>query len=142
MTTEPSVWASADVSSNVKLSLLTSSNEDDTPTLYPVIPLNPRTQPVKKYLSCVNVNSPMTGFTVVTGSCGCVAVIILSTSILSTPILVTLVPSGINIVSSTSWTEENFTISFTDMLVVVIPIMVVENLISIVPLVVTTSVLV
>ena len=142
MTTEPSVWLPAVVSSKVKLSLLTSSKEDDTPTLYPVIPLNPRTHPVKKYLSCVKVNSPITGLTDVTDSCGWVAVIILSTSILLTPMLVTLVPSGTKIVSSAFWTEVNFTISFTAILVVVIPMIVVENLISRVPLVVTTSVLV
>ena len=36
------------VSSNFKLSRLISSNEDDIPTLYPVIPLNPRIQPVNE----------------------------------------------------------------------------------------------
>ena len=36
-----------EVSSNFNVSLLTSSNEEVTPTLYPVIPLNPRIQPVK-----------------------------------------------------------------------------------------------
>ena len=44
---EPVVWEDAVVSSNFKLSRFISSNEDETPTLYPVIPLNPRTHPVK-----------------------------------------------------------------------------------------------
>ena len=43
---EPEVWDAALVSSNFKLSRFISSNEDETPTLYPVIPLNPRIQPV------------------------------------------------------------------------------------------------
>ena len=44
---EPDVWEVAVVSSNFRLSRLISSREEETPTLYPVIPLNPRIQPVK-----------------------------------------------------------------------------------------------
>ena len=44
---DPDVWEVAVVSSNFKLSRLISSREEETPTLYPVIPLNPRIQPVK-----------------------------------------------------------------------------------------------
>ena len=43
---EPEVWEVAVVSLNFKLSRFISSNEDETPTLYPVIPLKPRIQPV------------------------------------------------------------------------------------------------
>ena len=43
----PDVWLADKVSSNVKVSLLTSSSEEVTPTLYPVIPLKPRIHPVK-----------------------------------------------------------------------------------------------
>ena len=44
---EPDVWEVAVVSLKFKLSWFIFNNEDDTPTLYPVIPLNPRIQPVK-----------------------------------------------------------------------------------------------
>ena len=54
----------------------------------------------------------------------------------------TLVPSGTKIVSSAFWIEDNFTISFTAILVVVIPVIVVVNLSSRLPPVVETSVLV
>ena len=87
------------------------------------------------------MNSPTTGFTVVTVSWRCVEIIIVSTSILLNPILVTLVPSGIKTVSSAFWIEDNLTISFTAILVVVIPVMVVDNLSSRLPPVVETSVL-
>ena len=40
------VWLAAVVCSKLSFSLLTSINDEDTPTLYPVIPLNPRIQPV------------------------------------------------------------------------------------------------
>ena len=43
----PELWDAADVLSKTKFSLLISSNEEDIPTLYPVIPLNPRIHPVK-----------------------------------------------------------------------------------------------
>ena len=43
---EPDVWEVAVVSLNFKLSWLIFNNEDETPTLYPVMPLNPRTHPV------------------------------------------------------------------------------------------------
>ena len=43
---DPDVWEVAVVSSNFKLSRLISSREEETPTLYPVIPLNPRIHPV------------------------------------------------------------------------------------------------
>ena len=46
MTDVPLACAAATVSSNTKFSLLTSFNDDVIPTLYPVTPLNPRTQPV------------------------------------------------------------------------------------------------
>ena len=36
----------ASVSSNINFSRLISRSDDDTPTLYPVTPLNPRMQPV------------------------------------------------------------------------------------------------
>ena len=45
-TVEPFTWLSADVSSKVNFSLLTSTRDEDTPTLYPVTPLNPRIHPV------------------------------------------------------------------------------------------------
>ena len=44
---EPDVWDVAVVSSNFKLSRFISSKEEETPTLYPVIPLKPRIHPVK-----------------------------------------------------------------------------------------------
>ena len=44
---EPDVWDDAVVWSNFKLSRLISSKEEETPTLYPVIPLKPRIHPVK-----------------------------------------------------------------------------------------------
>ena len=43
----PDVCVDAVVSSKIKLSRFTSSNEDEIPTLYPDIPLNPRIHPVK-----------------------------------------------------------------------------------------------
>ena len=60
-TVEPLIWLSALVSSKLTFSLLTSNREDDTPTLYPVIPLNPRIQPVKKNLSLKKANLPVVG---------------------------------------------------------------------------------
>ena len=47
VTEDPKACDAAEVSSNFNVSLLTSNNEEVTPTLYPVIPLNPRIQPVK-----------------------------------------------------------------------------------------------
>ena len=44
------VWVEAEVSSNLRLSLFTSNNEDVIPTLYPVIPLKPRMHPVKVFV--------------------------------------------------------------------------------------------
>ena len=46
LTDDPLACDAVLVSSNCKLSRLISSNDDDTPTLYPLIPLNPRIQPV------------------------------------------------------------------------------------------------
>ena len=43
---EPDVWELAVVSSNFKLSWFILRREDETPTLNPVIPLNPRIHPV------------------------------------------------------------------------------------------------
>ena len=43
---EPDVCASAVVSSNSRLSRFIYNNDEDTPTLYPDTPLNPRIQPV------------------------------------------------------------------------------------------------
>ena len=44
---DPDVWEVADVSSNFKLSWFILRREDEIPTLYPVMPLNPRIHPVK-----------------------------------------------------------------------------------------------
>ena len=44
---DPEVCDAANVSSNFNFSWLISSRDEETPTLYPVIPLNPRIQPVK-----------------------------------------------------------------------------------------------
>ena len=43
---EPDVCDAAVVLSNSRLSRFISSNDEDTPTLYPDTPLNPRIQPV------------------------------------------------------------------------------------------------
>ena len=142
VTVDPDSWSVASVSSNINFSRLISRSDDDTPTLYPETPLKPLTHSVKKNLSCVIVYWPTTGFKAVTGSCGWVAVIILSTSTLWKPILVTLVLFLTKIVSSGSWTEDNVTMSFTAILVVFIPDMVVVNLTTLTPPVVTVSVLV
>ena len=45
---EPEVWDDDFVWSNFKLSRFISSKEEETPTLYPVIPLKPRIHPVKE----------------------------------------------------------------------------------------------
>jgi len=47
---EPDVWEDAVVSSNFKLSRLISRSDEETPTLKPVIPLNPRIQPVNEFV--------------------------------------------------------------------------------------------
>ena len=52
----------ADVSSNTNFWLLTSIKDDVTPTLYPVTPLNPRTQPVNELVVIpvyVMISSPI-----------------------------------------------------------------------------------
>ena len=44
----PVVWVSAVVCVNFNFSRLISRRDDDTPTLYPVIPLKPRIHPVNE----------------------------------------------------------------------------------------------
>ena len=50
VTEDPLTWEDAEVSSNWSVSLLTSIRDEDTPTLYPVIPLNPRRHPVNEFV--------------------------------------------------------------------------------------------